>query len=304
LNRQLLRAGELKVMQITAAMVKELRERTGAGMMDCKKALQEVDGDIEKAIEEMRKSGIAKAAKKAGRIAAEGIIIIRHSTDSARSAIVEVNCETDFVAKDKSFLQFAGAVADIILAETPVDVDSLYDLPFSETTVNSARTELVARIGENVSVRRFAVITHKGTSGTYLHGTRIGVVVDMNGGDGELARDLAMHIAASKPVCITGDEVPVDIIDREKAVFTAQAEESGKPPEIIEKMVNGRLNKFLKEITLLGQPFVKDPDVPIEKLLKSRNATVNSFVRYEVGEGIEKKEDNFVEDVMAQARGT
>ncbi len=290
-------------MQITATMVKELRERTGAGMMDCKKALQEAAGDIEKAIEEMRKSGIAKAAKKAGRIAAEGIIIVRQSNDSSRSAVIEVNCETDFVAKDENFLQFAGTVADIVLAEGPVDVDTLYNMPFMEATVDSARTELIARIGENISVRRFDIIPHQGIAGIYVHGTRIGVLVDMIGGDVDLARDIAMHIAASKPLCITGNEVPDDVLEREKAVFTAQAEESGKPVEIIEKMVNGRISKFLKEITLLGQPFVKDPDVTVDKLLKSRNATVNRFVRYEVGEGIERKEDNFVEEVMAQARG-
>jgi elongation factor Ts len=292
-------------MQITAATVKELRERTGAGMMDCKKALEETQGNIEAAIENMRKSGIAKAAKKSGRIAAEGQIILR--SQGGQAVIVEINCETDFVAKDENFVRFSSGVADTILAAAPTSIEALNALPLAGgvagQTVEAARTELVAKIGENISIRRFVLQNNKGTAGLYLHGVRIGVLVDMTGGSEELARDVAMHIAASKPVCIDADEVPQQLLDQEKAVYISQAQESGKPAEIIEKMVSGRISKFLKEITLLGQPFVKDPDTTVEKLLKSSNAVVNSFVRYEVGEGIEKKTDNFVEEVMAQAKG-
>jgi len=294
-------------MGITAALVKELRKRTGAGMMDCKKALLETDGNIDIAIENMRKSGIAKAAKKAGRVAAEGVIIIRQAEDNKHSVILEINCETDFVAKDDNFGRFANAIADTVLADKPGNVDDLLNLTLHETTglsVEEARSELIAKIGENISVRRFSIIEHTDNIGSYLHGVRIGVVVGLSGGDDSLAKDLAMHIAASKPVCIAENEVSEAILEQEKAVFKAQANESGKPEEIIEKMVTGRINKFLKEITLLGQPFVKYPDITIEKLLASQNASVNFFTRYEVGEGIEKKEDNFVEDVMAQAKGS
>ena len=294
-------------MGITAALVKELRKRTGAGMMDCKKALLETDGNIDIAIENMRKSGIAKAAKKAGRVAAEGVIIIRQAEDNKHSVILEINCETDFVAKDDNFGRFANAIADTVLVDKPGNVDDLLNLTLHETTglsVEEARSELIAKIGENISVRRFSIIEHTDNIGSYLHGVRIGVVVGLSGGDDSLAKDLAMHIAASKPVCIAENEVSEAILEQEKAVFKAQANESGKPEEIIEKMVTGRINKFLKEITLLGQPFVKYPDITIEKLLASQNASVNFFTRYEVGEGIEKKEDNFVEDVMAQAKGS
>jgi len=294
-------------MGITAALVKELRERTGAGMMDCKKALLETDGNIEIAIENMRKTGVAKAAKKAGRVAAEGVIIIRQAEDNKHSVILEINCETDFVAKDENFGRFANAIADTVLANKPGNVNDLLNLTLHETTdlsVEQARSELVAKIGENISLRRFSLIEHTENIGSYLHGVRIGVVVGLSGGDDNLARDIAMHIAASKPVCISKNEVSESILEQERAVFKAQAKESGKPDEIIEKMVTGRINKFLKEITLLGQPFVKDPDITIEKLLESKNASVKFFTRYEVGEGIEKKEDNFVEDVMAQAKGS
>jgi elongation factor Ts len=294
-------------MGIAAALVKELRERTGAGMMDCKKALLETDGNIEIAIENMRKTGVAKAAKKAGRVAAEGVIIIRQAEDNKHSVILEINCETDFVAKDENFGRFANAIADTVLANKPGNVNDLLNLTLHETTdlsVEQARSELVAKIGENISLRRFSLIEHTENIGSYLHGVRIGVVVGLSGGDDNLARDIAMHIAASKPVCISKNEVSESILEQERAVFKAQAKESGKPDEIIEKMVTGRINKFLKEITLLGQPFVKDPDITIEKLLESKNASVKFFTRYEVGEGIEKKEDNFVEDVMAQAKGS
>ena len=291
-------------MSITASMVKELRERTGAGMMDCKKALQETDGDIEAAIEAMRKSGVAKAAKKSGRVAAEGVILINQTADANESVILEVNCETDFVAKDENFLKFATAVADTALADEPDDAATLAQeqLAGSGQTVEEARLQLVAKIGENIGIRRFHLVKKSGDNvGSYTHGSRIGVIVNMQGGDSDLAKDIAMHIAASRPLCINEEEVPQEMLDNEKAIFTAQAEESGKPAEIIEKMVTGRLKKYLNEITLLGQPFVKDPDQSVAKLLSAMNAKVIDFVRYEVGEGIEKKEENFAEEVMAQA---
>jgi len=288
-------------MQITASLVKELRERTGAGMMDCKKALQETDGDIEVAIENMRKSGAAKAAKKAGRIAAEGIISIKQ--DGKDVTILEINCETDFVAKDENFLSFVGSVIDVIVSQNPGDVDALNGLSIGDQTVEEATQQLITKIGEKITVRRFEKRSVTGPVGTYSHGVRIGVVVELAGGDEALAKDLAMHIAASKPVCISEDQVPQEELDKEKEIFTAQAAESGKPAEIIEKMVSGKIKKFLKEITLLGQPFVKDPDQTVETLLQAANATVVSFIRYEVGEGIEKKVDNFAEEVMSQAKG-
>ena len=291
-------------MAITAATVKELRERTGAGMMDCKKALQETDGDIEKAIEDMRKSGMAKAAKKAGRVAAEGLLVIKQDADSAQMVITEINAETDFVTKDDSFKDFCEQVASCILANQPEDIDSLMGSNMGEQTVEEARQQLVAKIGENTSVRRFSLVdSAQGILASYLHGVRIGVIVELEGGDEGLAKDIAMHIAATNPVCIAEADVPKDLLDKEKEILIAQAEESGKPPEIIEKMIGGRINKFLKEITLLDQPFVKDPDQTVAKLLESGGASVKSFIRYEVGEGIEKRNDNFADEVMAQAKG-
>lgn len=288
-------------MAITASLVKELRERTGAGMMDCKKALTEAGGDIEAAIEEMRKSGMAKAAKKAGRVAAEGGVVIKQ--DGGKAVIIEVNSETDFVANDDNFKAFATDVADIALAEQSTDVEALMAAPMGGETVETSRQQLIQKIGENINVRRFEILTSDAVVGAYQHGARIGVLVEVEGGDEALAKDIAMHIAASRPVCVSEDQVPQETLDKEKEIFSAQAAESGKPPEIIEKMVTGRIAKFLKEITLLGQPFVKDPDTTVEKLLKGANASVKSFIRYEVGEGIEKKEDNFAEEVMAQAKG-
>jgi elongation factor Ts len=293
-------------MQITAAMVKELRERTGAGMMDCKKALQEAEGDIETAIEDMRKSGMAKAAKKAGRIAAEGVIFIKQGNDNT-SAMVEVNSETDFVAKDENFLNFANAVIDTILQEKPADLAVLLELGIigGDNNVEEARQQLISKIGENINIRRFTIMNGQGDhTGAYVHGGRIGVLADIAGGDADLARDIAMHVAASRPVCVAEADVSQQMLDKEKAIFVAQAEESGKPAEIIEKMVSGRLKKYLKEVTLLGQPFIKDPDQSIEKLLASKSASVNSFVCYEVGEGIDKKVENFAEEVMAQAKAS
>jgi elongation factor Ts len=297
-------------MQITATMVKELRERTGAGMMDCKNALQEAEGDIETAIEEMRKSGVAKAAKKAGRIAAEGNIIIKENTETGDVVILEVNSETDFVAKDDGFKTFGIEVAACILANHPADIDALMILPInsdSGLTVEESRQQLVAKISENISVRRYAVIKNEaGQLGTYLHGNlRIGVLVDIKGGDDVLAKDIAMHVAGINPppICIAEDEVPEELLEKEKQIFIAQAEVSGKPPEIIEKMILGKVKKFVQEISLLSQPFVKDNDQLIGQLLKTAGATVNQFIRYEVGEGLEKRNDNFAEEVMAQAKG-
>lgn len=291
-------------MAITAALVKELRERTGAGMMECKKALVEMNGDIDAAIEHMRKTGMAKADKKAGRAAAEGLVAIKTSADAKTAAIVEVNCETDFVAKDDNFQKFVEAIVDCALANKPADLDALLALPIpGAASIEEARKTLIAKIGENMNVRRFQIISAKGALATYMHGTRIGVVVDLEGGNEDLGKDIAMHIAASRPICVDETGVSKETIEKEKEIYTAQAQESGKPAEIIEKMVQGRIQKFLKEVTLLGQPFVKDPDQTVEKLLKAANAKVAGFVRFEVGEGIEKKSENFAEEVMAQARG-
>jgi elongation factor Ts len=293
-------------MAITAALVKELRERTGAGMMECKKALVETDGNIETAIENMRKSGQAKAAKKAGRIAAEGLIVLSFSDDSSKASMVEVNCETDFVGKDENFTSFAGAVADRVLAGGADDVDGLMQLPLhegEETTVDQAREALVAKLGENMTVRRFARFeANQGKLVSYRHGVRIGVVLELKGGDDELGKDLAMHIAATNPVCMSEDQMPQELLDKEREIVSAQAKESGKPDNIIEKMVEGRMRKFLAENTLLGQAFVKDPDTTVAKLLKSRGAELIQYKRFEVGEGIEKKQENFAEEVMAQAK--
>ncbi|WP_455219801.1 translation elongation factor Ts [Kaarinaea lacus] len=292
-------------MAITAALVKELRERTQAGMMECKKALVESNGDIDAAIEYMRKAGLAKADKKSGRTAAEGTIVSRTTDDGKASIIVEVNCETDFVTKGDDFQNFANEVADLAIQNLPDDIDGLLNLKMaSGDTVADATKALIAKIGENINVRRYVkAVTDSGVIGTYLHGSRIGVLATLNGGDANLAKDIAMHVAASKPVCVSADDVPQDVIAKEKEIYSAQAAESGKPAEIVEKMVMGRINKFLKEITLLGQPFVKDPDVTVEKLLKDASAVVENFYRMEVGEGIEKKEENFADEVMAQVKG-
>jgi elongation factor Ts len=291
-------------MQILAAMVKELRERTGAGMMDCKKALQETDGDIEVAIENMRKSGMARAAKKAGRIAAEGVIIIQQG-DGNIAAMVEVNSETDFVAKDENFLNFANTAVDAVLKHSPSDTDALLSINSGDASIEELRQTLVSKVGENINVRRFTVMNGSGDHlGVYVHGGRIGVLADVSGGDSDLSRDIAMHVAASRPITVAEEDVSQDLLDKEKAIFISQAEDSGKPAEIIEKMVTGRMQKFLKEVTLLGQPFIKDPDQSVEKLLSGKGAVVNGFVCYEVGEGIEKKTENFAEEVMAQAKAS
>jgi len=294
-------------MAITAAQVKELRQRTGCGMMECKKALTEADGNMDTAAEELRKSGLAKADKKAGRVAAEGVIIVEVSGDGKSAAMVEVNSETDFVAKKDEFQNFARAVAKRVLSDMPADVEALMALPLEDggDSVEESRRGLIATIGENITVRRFVSRqSAAGTVASYLHGDRIGVLVEMEGGDNELARDVAMHIAASKPICVDEDGVPQETLDKEKEIFSAQAAASGKPADIIEKMVSGRIRKFLGEITLVGQPFVKDPDQTVGKLLKGANAKVTGFERLELGEGVEKKTENFAEEVMAQVQGS
>jgi len=291
-------------MAITAAMVKELRERTGSGMMECKKALVECDGDIETAVEMMRKAGLAKADKKAGRIAAEGLLGLAIADDGKAAAVVEINCETDFVSKGDDFQGFVQAVADVALVVKPADVDALKAADMNGKSVDDTRQALVAKIGENIQVRRCEVINARGTVASYQHGTRIAVLVDLEGGDGELGKDIAMHIAASKPVCVDDSGVPAELLAKEREIVTAQARESGKPDNIVEKMVEGRMNKYLQEITLVGQPFVKDPDQTVEKLLAAKGAKVVSFARFEVGEGIEKKQENFADEVMAQVKGS
>lgn len=286
-------------MSVTASMVKELRERTGAGMMECKKALLETDGDLDAAVDVLRKSGQAKADKKSGRVAADGRVVV--TRDGNKVAIVEINSETDFVAKDENFNTFAEAVAAAVLNSGTTDIAALAAQVLDDgKTIEEARAELVTKVGENISVRRVSIIEHAGPIGFYTHGARIGAVVALEGGDEGLARDIAMHVAAINPVCIDESGVDAEALERERRIFSEQAEASGKPAEIIEKMVTGRVAKFLKEITLVGQPFVKDSDQTVGKLLQGAGASVSSFVRFEVGEGMAKKVDNFAEEVMAQ----
>jgi elongation factor Ts len=287
-------------MNITADTVKQLRERTGAGMMECKKALVETQGDIEAAAELMRKSGLAKADKKAARVAAEGTIAIERAHQSA--VMVEVNCETDFVARSEEFQAFAREIAKAALAASPADVEALGQLRHGAGTLEEQRRALIAKIGENIAVRRFAHVSAPGALGAYVHGTRIGSLVALEGGDEALARDLAMHVAAVNPAYIDASAVPATVLDKEREILTEQTKAEKKPPEIVAKMVEGRLRKFLGEITLLGQPFVKDPEITVEKLLKKSGARVRNFVRYEVGAGIEKKQGDFVGEVMAQVK--
>jgi elongation factor Ts len=292
-------------MTITATMVKELRERTGLGMMECKTALTETQGDMNAAVDLLRKKAGSKVEKKAGRTAAEGAVGIYLSPDRKLAAMVEVNSETDFVAKGEDFQVFANAVAAAIAKHAPADINAVAELELdSGETVAKTREGLVAKLGENISVRRFVRLTARtGQVANYVHGRKIGVLVEMDGGDETLGRDLAMHIAASRPECVSKEQVPAELIAKEKEIFMAQAAESGKPQDIIEKMVTGRINKFLNEVTLLGQPFVKDPETTVEKLIKQANATVVGFTRYEVGEGIEKKSGDFAAEVMAQVKG-
>jgi elongation factor Ts len=287
-------------MNITADQVKQLRERTGAGMMECKKALVETKGDLDAAAELMRKSGLAKADKKAARVAAEGTLAVERSGLSA--VMVEINSETDFVARSDEFQAFARDVARAALAHPASTVEALVATRQGAGTLEEQRRTLVAKIGENIAVRRFVRVSAPGALGTYLHGTRIGALVAIEGGDEALARDLAMHVAAVNPAYVDASGVPADVLDKEREILTEQTKGEKKPPEIIAKMVEGRLKKFLAEITLLGQPFVKDPETTIEKLLKKSGAKVIEFVRYEVGSGIEKKQDDFVGEVMAQVK--
>lgn len=288
-------------MAITAALVKELRERTGSGMMECKKALEATGGDLELAIEELRKSGRAKADKKAGRIAAEGVIMIQTAADGKSAVMVEINSETDFVARDENFLAFADAVAKTALTNQTHDLEKLANLPLADKdlTVEEARKALVAKVGENIHVRRIVLTNTVAQVASYLHGSRIGVLVEVEGDD-QLAKDIAMHIAASKPLVIAPADVPNDLVAKEKEIYLAQASASGKPQDILEKMVAGKIKKYLDEVSLLGQTFVKDPDTSVANLLTKHRAKVLSFTRFEVGEGIEKEKEDFVEAVMAQ----
>jgi len=289
--------------EITASMVKELREKTDAPMMECKKALTEASGNLEKAEEILRVKLGNKASKAAGRVAAEGVVGIYLSADGKLGAMAEVNCETDFVAKNDSFLSFAKSVAQLVAQENPADIAALSAYRLDGGTVESVRAELVGKIGENLSLRRFTRIEAKGKLVSYVHGgSKIGVMVDVVGGDEALAKDLAMHIAASKPVALSQDEVSPDLIRKERDIAAAKAAESGKPANIVEKMVEGSVQKFLKEVTLLGQPFVKDDKLTIEALLKSKNASVARFVLYIVGEGIEKKQSDFAAEVAAMTK--
>ena len=287
-------------MAITASLVKELRERTGSGMMECKKALVETDGDIEAAAELMRKSGAAKADKKAGRVAADGAIKVSVSADGKSAVILEINSETDFVAKDDNFQAFAEEVVAAVAQEKPASMEELLAITLSSgQTVEETRQALIAKVGENIQLRRFEFVESDTSIACYLHGARIGVLVDSSA-DSDLARDIAMHIAAVNPQFVDQDSIPAEFIEKEKAILIAQAESSGKPPEIIEKMIQGRLNKFLAEVSLLGQPFVKDPDQTVANLLSGAGASVSGFVRYEVGEGIEKKVEDFAAEVASQ----
>jgi len=291
-------------MAITAALVKELRERTGAGMMDCKKALMETSADLEAAIDLMRASGAAKAAKKSGRVASEGLVSLAVSDDNKNAAILEVNSETDFVTKGSAFIDFVGALGILALKNKPESLEAFLSQTLSSgETVDEARQGIIAKIGENISVRRLQIVTtENGVLGAYKHGERIAVLTVLSGTDSELAKDIAMHVAASKPECVSEDQLSNELVEREKAIFIEQSKESGKPDNIIEKMIVGRMKKFVNEVTLYGQAFVKDPDTTVGSLVKSKGVEVESFIRYEVGEGMQKKEDNFVEEVMAQAQ--
>ena len=295
--------------EISASMVMELRQRTGLGMMECKKALTEAEGDLVKAEELLRIKSGAKASKAAGRVAAEGIVGAFVAPDAKSGAMVEVNCETDFVSRNDDFVAFAKKLAQLVADRAPADVAALSALPLDGGTVEAVRQAMVQKLGENIAVRRFARIGTAGRVAQYLHGGgRIGVTVEFDGSDDQVGRDIAMHVAAGaapgaiRPVAVSRQEVAPDLIEKERAIYTAQAAESGKPADIVAKMVEGRVNKFLAEVTLLGQPFVKNPDETVEKYLKSKGATVKAFTLYVVGEGIEKKKDDFAAEVAAMAK--
>ena len=288
--------------EITASMVKELREKTDAPMMECKRALTEAAGDLDRAEEILRVKLGSKASKAAGRIAAEGMVSTHFSPDGKLGSIVEVNCETDFVAKNDDFIAFCNNLAELVSSNNPADVAALSGLKLGDKSVEETRTALIGKIGENLSIRRFVRIAARGRLAAYIHGgSKIGVVVDLVGGDEQLAKDLAMHIAASKPVSLSQAEVPAELIAKERSIAEQKAAESGKPAEIVAKMVEGSVQKYLKEVTLLGQPFVKDDKQTVEQLLKGRSASVASFTLYVVGEGIEKKQNDFAAEVAAQA---
>lgn len=287
--------------EITANLVKELREKTDAPMMECKKALAEAGGDLGKAEAILRIKLGNKASKAASRVAAEGVVAAHIAPDGKSGALIEINCETDFVAKNAEFLAFAAALAELVVTRQPADVDALSQLPLGGSSVDDARKALVGKIGENLAIRRFVRLAARGKLASYIHGgAKIGVLVDVVGGDETLAKDLAMHIAASKPIALSGAEVPAAVVEKEREIAAAKAADSGKPPNIVEKMVEGAVQKFLRETTLLGQPFVKNDKQSIEQLLKSKGATVAAFTLYIVGEGIERKKDDFVSEVMAQ----
>jgi elongation factor Ts len=291
-------------MSITASMVKELRERTGSGMMECKKALVEADGNMDAAIEQMRKSGLAKADKKSDRTAAEGRVGVKISADGKIAAMVDINSETDFVSKGDDFCAFVDVVTEALLENNIESNEQLLAMKLSDgKSVDEVRRSLIAKLGENITIRRFERFVTEGGAGCYLHGGSIGVIVELSQVDPELAKDVAMHVAASKPLYISEDQVPAEMVEKEKNIFVAQAEKSGKPAEIIEKMITGRIKKYLAEITLVGQPFIKDDKVTVGKLVAGKGSAVTKFSRFEVGEGIEKKEENFAEEVMAQVRG-
>jgi len=285
--------------EITTSLVKELRERTGLGMMDCKKALQAADGNIEKAIEDMRKESGLKAAKKAGRTAAEGLVLTRIADDNSYGVMVEVNSETDFAAREDNFADFANTVVETVFSKKTTDIDALM-----ASGLEQSRLALVQKIGENISVRRAVMQESEGAIvGCYVHSNnKIAVLVSLRGGDADLARDVAMHIAAVNPMVVSAEDVPAEVLSKESEIYTAQAAESGKPADIVEKMVSGRLRKFVEEVSLLDQAFVKDPDIKVGSLVKDAGAEVLSFVRYEVGEGIEKKEEDFAAEVAAQLK--
>ena len=290
-------------MSITAALVKEVRERTGAGMMECKKALVDCNGNVDSAIEALRIQGQAKADKKASRIAAEGLVTIKLDEHGKSGVLVEVNCETDFVAKEQEFVDFVDEIAMLVLEGEPRDVEALSTMQVGGESVEAKRRKLVAKIGENIAIRRFSRLNAgDGSLGHYVHGGRIAVIVAIKGGDPQVAKDVAMHVSWSQPMCLSEADVPSETLEKEKSILRAQAEESGKPADIVEKMLTGRLKKYLKEVTLLGQPFVKDNDVSVGKYLTNATAEVSGFIRYEVGQGIEKKSENFAEEVMAQVR--
>lgn len=287
---------------ISAATVKQLRESTGAGMMECKNALKESAGDFDGAVQILRKAGQAHAEKRAGRIAAEGIIAVAHNESAKTYAIAEVNCETDFVSRDDQFVAFVNALIAQLSTSDVNDDKELEAMSLEGGSVEDARRELITKIGENIQVRRFERMPVSGDHhAQYVHNGRIAVIVDMEGGNDEVAKDIALHIAASAPMCIDADEVPSETLDKEKEIYRAQAQESGKPDNILDKIVEGKMRKYLDSVTLLGQPFVKDPDMNVKKFLDTNKATVKAFRRYEVGEGIEKAEDDFVEEVMSQA---